>query len=72
MLNTRDKADAMDAMLQSGLLSDPTDPRSQVEQELGHLRDAHAVDAELLQLKAEMGQAPKSLEAPDKEPPALE
>jgi phage shock protein A len=72
MLSTRDKADAMDAMLQSGLLSDPTDPRSRVEKELGHLRDAHAVDAELLQLKAEMGQNKPSLPAPAEDRPAPE
>ena len=64
MLSMRDKADAMDGLIEQGVLNDPTDKRSRVEKELGALRDAHAVDDQLQMLKAQMG---LSIEAP---PPA--
>ncbi|MGH6972617.1 MAG: PspA/IM30 family protein [Caulobacteraceae bacterium] len=66
MLGARDKADAMDSLMEQGLLSDPTDKRSQADKELAGLRDAHIVDAQLEQLKAEMGSAslPKPADAP--------
>jgi len=57
MLSMRDKADAMDSLIQQGVINDPTDKRSRVEKELGALRDAHAVDDQLQMLKAEMGLA---------------
>jgi phage shock protein A len=64
MLSTRDKADAMDVLIERGLISDPLDPRGRAERELASLRDDHAVEAELLQLKAEMSEPPLSLSAP--------
>jgi phage shock protein A len=63
MLSARDKADAMDSMIEQGLIGDPLDPRSRDEKELAALRDNHAVDSELAQLKAQMAQ--ESLPAPD-------
>ena len=54
MLSMRDKADAMDALVQQGVLSDPLDKRSRTEKELADLRDTHAVDDQLEQLKAQM------------------
>ena len=67
MLGARDKADAMDSMIEQGLISDPLDPRSRSDKELAALRDTHAVDAELAQLKQQMGLP--SLAAPSQ--PAL-
>jgi phage shock protein A len=55
MLGARDKADAMDHMLEQGLIRDPLDRRSPQDKELAQLRDTHAVDDQLAQLKAEMG-----------------
>ncbi len=62
MLSARDKADAMDSMIEQGLIGDPLDRRSREDKELSALRDAHAVDSELAQLKAQMAQ--DSLPAP--------
>jgi phage shock protein A len=55
MLGARDKADAMDSMIEQGLIGDPLDRRSRAEKEIAALRDAHAVDGDLAQLKQEMG-----------------
>ena len=63
MLGMRDKADAMDSLMQQGLLNDPLDKRSASDKELAALRDAHVVDAELARLKADMGVTP-ALEGP--------
>jgi phage shock protein A len=57
MLGMRDKADAMDALMQQGVINDPLDNRSRTEKELAALRDAHAVDAELEALKQQIGLA---------------
>jgi phage shock protein A len=74
MLATRDKADAMDAMIEQGIINDPLDKRSASDRELAALRDKHAVDDDLAALKAQIG--PKvigsspssgSLPAPDKD-----
>ena len=69
MLGMRDKADAMDALMQQGVINDPLDNRSRTDKELAALRDAHAVDSELEALKQQMGlAAPPSapqLEGPD-------
>ena len=54
MLGMRDKADAMDSLMEQGLLNDPLDKRSHADKELADLRDAHYVDAQLEQLKAEI------------------
>lgn len=54
MLGMRDKADAMDSLMQQGLLNDPLDKRSRTDRELADLRDNHLVDAQLEQLKASM------------------
>jgi phage shock protein A len=62
MLGMRDKADAMDSLMQQGLLSDPTDKRSRTDKELAQLRDAHLVEDQLEQLKASM--TAHSIEAP--------
>jgi phage shock protein A len=55
MLGARDKADAMDSMIEQGLIGDPLDARTRADKELAALRDTHAVDAELAQLKQQMG-----------------
>ncbi len=64
MLGMRDKADAMDSLLEQGLLNDPLDKRSHTDKELAALRDAHIVDAQLDQLKADMATG-GALPAPD-------
>ena len=46
----------MDSMIEQGLIGDPLDRRSRAEKEIAALRDAHAVDGDLAQLKQEMGQ----------------
>ena len=55
MLATRDKADAMDSMIEQGIVNDPLDKRSSAEKELAALRDKHAVDDDLAALKAQIG-----------------
>ncbi len=63
MLGMRDKADAMDALVEQGVLSDPLDKRSRTDKELADLRDAHVVDDQLAMLKAQMAlPAPKDLD----------
>jgi phage shock protein A len=57
----RDKADAMDRMLQAGVLHDQFDDRSAPQREIAAIRAADAVDDELARLKAEM---PKAIEPP--------
>ena len=66
MLGAQDKAAAMDHMIEQGLINDPLDSRARETRELEALRDAHAVDAQLAQLKAQMGQGalPASNPAP--------
>jgi phage shock protein A len=56
MLSVQDKAAAMDSMIEQGLIRDPLDNRSREERELSALRDGHAVDDQLAQLKAQMAQ----------------
>ncbi len=72
MLATRDKADAMDALIEQGIVTDPLDKRSSADRELAALRDKHEVDDDLAALKAQIGpkrvgssSAPSSLPAPD-------
>jgi phage shock protein A len=63
MLGMRDKADAMDALVEQGVLSDPLDKRSRTDKELADLRDAHVVDDQLAMLKAQMAlPAPKDVD----------
>lgn len=55
------KADALDGLMQSGVLSDPLDNSTAAQKELNSLRSTQAVDAELEKLKSEMSsQKPKS------------
>ncbi len=54
MVGMRDRADAMGSLMEQGLLNDPLDKRSRTDKELADLRDAHMVDAQLEQLKAEV------------------
>ena len=49
----RDKADAMDRLIEHGVLVDPLDSRSPQQHELAMIKAADAVDDELLRLKAE-------------------
>ena len=66
MLGMRDKADAMEGMIQQGLLNDPLDKRDAVTREIAQLRDSHAVEDELEQLKLQLGQDKKAaLPAPE-------
>ena len=57
MLGMRDKADAMDSLIEQGVINDPLDKRSRTEKQLADLRDSHAVESELELLKAQMGLA---------------
>jgi len=52
------RADAMDGLLESGVLSDPLDKTSPLEKELAGLRSTSAVDSDLERLKAEMAGKP--------------
>lgn len=54
MLATRDKAAAMDHMIESGIVNDPLDSRSAADRQLADLRDQHAVSDELAALKAQI------------------
>ena len=74
MLGMRDKADAMDSLVEQGILNDPLDSRSRTDKELAALRDNHVVDNQLAQLKAELAggalggpAASGALPAPDPE-----
>ena len=60
MLGMRDKADAMDGMIQQGLLNDPLDKRDATTREIAKLRSEHAVEDDLEMLKRQLGQDPKS------------
>ena len=48
------KAKAMDGLLESGVINDPLDHRTQTEREMDKLRVASGVDDDLARLKAEM------------------
>ena len=65
MLGMRDKADAMEGMMNSGLLSDPLDKRDAVTKEIAQLRSDHAVEDDLEMLKQRLGQDTKGLPAPE-------
>lgn len=64
MLGARDKADAMDSLMQQGLIGDPLDRRSGSDKELAALRDEHSIETQLAMLKAEAGKP--ALPGPDK------
>ncbi len=53
----RDRADAMDRMLQAGVLQDQFDDRTATSREIAAIRAADAVDDELARLKAETRKA---------------
>jgi len=66
MLGMRDKADAMDGMIQHGLLNDPLDKRDAATREIAQLRSDHAVDDDLAMLKQQLGMETKTaLPAPE-------
>lgn len=52
------KADAMEGLVETGVLSDPLDGRTAVEKELAALRSQSSVDAELEKLKSEISSGP--------------
>ena len=54
------KADAIEGLMQSGVLNDPLDTTTSTEKELNALRSASAVDTDLERLKAELAGKPKS------------
>jgi phage shock protein A len=60
----QDRAEAMDSLMQQGLLNDPTDKRSSTEREMAQLRDDHMMENELARLKLEIQSNP-ALPAPD-------
>jgi phage shock protein A len=60
MLGMRDKADAMDGMIQQGLLNDPLDKRDASTREIAQLRSEHAVEDDLAQLKQQLGMDAKA------------
>ncbi len=51
----RAKADAMEGLIESGVLSDPLDSKTKSERELDALRVGSAIDSDLEKLKAELG-----------------
>ena len=51
----RAKADAMDGLLESGVLTDPLDGKTKTERELDRLRVGSAIDSDLEKLRAELG-----------------
>ena len=53
----RDRADAMDRMLQAGVLQDQFDDRTANQREIAAMRAADAVDDDLARLKAETRKA---------------
>jgi phage shock protein A len=66
MLGMRDKADAMDGMIQQGLLNDPLDKRDASTREIAQLRSEHAVEDDLTLLKQQLGlDAKTALPPPD-------
>ncbi|MCL4526686.1 MAG: PspA/IM30 family protein [Gammaproteobacteria bacterium] len=48
------KAQAMDGLLESGVINDPLDHRSQTDREMDKLRATSSIDDDLARLKAEM------------------
>ena len=57
----RDRADALEGMVEQGQLTDQFDPRTSTQREIAAMRATGAVDDELARLKAE---APRALEPP--------
>jgi phage shock protein A len=53
VMGMRDKADAMDGLIQSGVLTDPLDNRTDTQRQLAAMRETDAVEDELAQLNAE-------------------
>jgi phage shock protein A len=51
----RAKAEAMESLLDAGVLSDPLDTKTRSEKDLDTLRIGSAIDADLARLKAEVG-----------------
>ena len=51
----RAKADAMEGLIESGVLSDPLDNKTRTDRELDALRVSSAIDSDLEKLKAELG-----------------
>ncbi len=60
MLGMRDKADAMDGMIQQGLINDPLDKRDTVTKQIAQLRSDHAVEDDLEALKQQLGHDTKA------------
>jgi phage shock protein A len=52
------KADALEGLMQSGVLSDPLDNSTAAQKEMNALRASQSVDADLEKLKAEMSRKP--------------
>jgi len=50
----RDKADALEGLVRSGVLEDPLDTRSGSQKDLAALRATNAVDAEMARLRGEV------------------
>lgn len=71
MLAMRDKASAMDGLIESGILNDPLDKRDSSARQIAALRDGQAIEDELAQMKVKLieGAAPdrRGLPSPDSE-----
>lgn len=70
MLGMRDKANAMDGLIESGLANDPLDKRDKTQREIRQIRDTHAIEGKLAQLKIKLidaGPKPPVLPAPLKD-----
>ena len=69
----RDRADAMDGLIQAGLLQDPTERGDSSTRQIAALRDTQAIEDELASMKARLqldAPAPRpGLPAPEAEKP---
>jgi phage shock protein A len=68
MLGARDKADALDSLIEQGVLGDPLDHRGGADRQLAELRAEHELEGQLALLKA--GQ-PLAIEATTTAPAGL-
>ncbi len=62
------RADAMESLTDSGVLSDGVDGRSKTQRQLDDLRAHSSVDSELAMLKAQMAPPPKQLPSSEAKP----
>ena len=57
LAHSQSKAEAMESLMDSGVIDDPLDQRSHTDKEMAKLREQSGVDADLARLKAEMAKS---------------